>query len=92
MIIMIVTEKEFMVEQSLFSQLTDDKYRFANNNKDLELASKWLKKEFESARMQNILLSPLDFYFASVLMANGVVDQTLVEFSKMFSVLLGNSL
>ena len=36
-----------MVEQSLFSQLTDDKYRFANNNKDLELASKWLKKEFE---------------------------------------------
>ena len=83
----IVSKKEVVAEQMLFKQLADDKYRFANNNKDLELAAKWLKKEFESARTQNILLSPLDFYYSSVLLANGVVDQTLVEFSKMFSVM-----
>lgn len=75
------------VDSSIFNQEVGERARFANNGKDLELASNWLKKEFENGFTQNILLSPLDFYFSSVLLANGVVDQTLFEFSKMFSVM-----
>ena len=61
--------------------------RFANNNKDIELALKWLKLEYDTNHTHNILLSPLGFYLSSVLLANGVVDESLFEFSKIFSVM-----
>lgn len=74
-------------EKIFFNYGFEDKLRFANNNKDLELTEKWLKKEFATEKTRNIVLSPLDFYVSSVLLANGVVDQTLFEFSKIFSVM-----
>jgi len=67
--------------------MVSDKLRFARNNKDLILAQKWLQKEFREDNSKNIVLSPLSFYSASVLLANGVVDETLFEFSNMFPVL-----
>ena len=74
-------------EDIFFDEVAEDNVRFAKNNKDLEIASQWLKREFKNEQTKNILLSPLDFYLSSVLLANGVVDQTLFEFSKMFSVM-----
>lgn len=61
--------------------------RFARNNKDLLLTKLWLQYEFSKSARQNIAVSPLSFYLISVLMANGVVDETLSEFSKLFMVL-----
>ncbi len=81
------TTKQVDSESIFFDEGFGDKIRFAKNNKDLELASLWLKQEFKNQRAQNMVLSPLNFYLSSVLLANGVVDQTLVEFSKMFSVM-----
>ena len=79
---------ESFLSLSIFSdEGFEDNLRFAKNNRDLELAGQWLKQEFKNEKTKNIVLSPLDFYLSSVLLANGVVDQSLFEFSKMFSVM-----
>jgi len=61
--------------------------RFAKNNKDLLLAEKLLKHVYQKNISNNFVVSPLSFYTVSVLLANGVVDETLFEFSSMFPVL-----
>lgn len=61
--------------------------RFAKNNKDLLLAEKLLKQVYQENLSGNFVVSPLSFYTVSVLLANGVVDETLFEFSSMFPVL-----
>ena len=60
---------------------------FSLNNQNLRLAAVWLKQEMPKAEGKNFVLSPLSFYILSVLIANGVVDESLLEFSKMFPVL-----
>lgn len=60
---------------------------FSLNNQNLRLAAVWLKQEMLKAEGENFVLSPLSFYILSVLIANGVVDESLLEFSKMFPVL-----
>lgn len=61
--------------------------RFAKNNKDLLLTEKLLKIIYQNNSLSNFVVSPLSFYTVSVLVANGVVDETLFEFSSMFPVL-----
>lgn len=61
--------------------------RFAKNDKDLLLAERLLKIIYEDNSLSNFVVSPVSFYAVSVLMANGVVDETLFEFSSMFPVL-----
>lgn len=61
--------------------------RFAKNNKDLLLTEKLLKSIYNENRASNFVISPLSFYAVSVLIANGVVDETLFEFSSIFPVL-----
>lgn len=63
-----------------------ERKHFAKNNKDLLLAEKLLKQVYEGSE-RNFVISPLSFYSMSVLLANGVVDETLFEFSSMFPVL-----
>lgn len=60
---------------------------FSLNNQNLRLAAVWLKQEMPKAEGKNFVLSPLSFYILSVLIANGVVDESLLEFSKIFPVL-----
>ena len=60
---------------------------FSLNNQNLRLAAVWLKQEMMKAEGENFVLSPLSFYYLSVLIANGVVDESLLEFSKIFPVL-----
>lgn len=60
---------------------------FSLNNQNLRLAAVWLKQEMPKAEGKNFVFSPLSFYILSVLIANGVVDESLLEFSKMFPVL-----
>lgn len=60
---------------------------FSLNNQNLRLAAVWLKQEMLKAEGENFVLSPLSFYILSVLIANGVVDESLLEFSKIFPVL-----
>lgn len=60
---------------------------FSLNNQNLRLAAVWLKQEMSKAEGKNFVLSPLSFYILSVLIANGVVDESLLEFSKIFPVL-----
>ena len=57
------------------------------NNKDLLLTEKLLKLVYLENSSSNIVVSPLSFYAISVLIANGVVDETLFEFSSIFPVL-----
>ena len=64
-----------------------NKQRFASRLRDVGIARNWLINEFDTNKMQNIIVSPLSFYEAAVLLANGVVDETLIEFSNLFSVL-----
>lgn len=60
---------------------------FALNNQDLKLAAKWLKWKVNENSQRNFVVSPLSLYVASVILANGVVDKSLVDFSDLFSVL-----
>lgn len=64
-----------------------DQIRFASNNKDLRIAETWLKHEFNKNINQNIVISPLVLYTASALLANGITDDSLSEFSQLFSIL-----
>ena len=78
-----------IVENDMLPEImpVQDKERFAANDKDLYVLSKWLKYEFSESSNQNIVVSPLGFYVTSVMLANGVVDDSLLEFSNLFSVL-----
>ena len=60
---------------------------FVNADKDFLIAQKLLKYKFEQGHLENFIVSPLSFYIASVVLANGVVDETLFEFSHLFTVL-----
>ena len=64
-----------------------DKVRFIKGNKDLLWAKNFLRIEFEASKSKNIAVSPLSVYLSSVILANGVVDESLAEFSGMFSIL-----
>lgn len=66
---------------------SSDRMRFAANNKDLRIAETWLKHEFSKNNNQNIVISPLVLYMASALLANGITDDSLSEFSQLFSIL-----
>ncbi len=66
---------------------TDKELRFAPSDKDLRLAASWLKREMPVSKGDNFIVSPLSVYSISVLLANGLVDESLLEFSKMFPVL-----
>lgn len=59
--------------------------RFASNGKDLMIAFLWMKKEI--AANKNFVVSPWGAYMSAVVLANGVIDETLSEFSRIFSVL-----
>lgn len=59
---------------------------FSLGKRELKLATLLLKDEYEENTRRNFVISPLSFYAVSVLLANGVVDSTLLEFSKLFSV------
>lgn len=59
---------------------------FAGNNQGVRLASMLFNYE-KTQNFQNFALSPLIFYVSSLMLANGVVDEALLEFSKIFSVL-----
>lgn len=71
----------------LKDKLIDTSVHFAQRNKDLAIAKTWLQQEFSHNGGKNIVVSPLSFYLSAVLLANGVVDEGLVEFSNLFSVL-----
>lgn len=71
----------------LKDKLIDTSVHFAQRNKDLAIARTWLQQEFSHNGGKNIVVSPLTFYLASVLLANGVVDESLIEFSNLFSIL-----
>lgn len=66
-------------------EIVEEKH-FAKNNRDLLLAEKLLKQVYNNSE-RNFVVSPLSFYSLSVLMANGVVDESLFEFSSLFPVL-----
>lgn len=59
---------------------------FSLGKRELKLAVLLLKEEYKENTGRNFVISPLSFYAVSVLLANGVVDSTLLEFSKLFSV------
>lgn len=59
---------------------------FSLGRKELKLTSILLKNVYEDNMGKNFVFSPLSFYAVAVLLANGVVDSTLWEFSKIFSV------
>lgn len=59
---------------------------FSLGKRELKLAALLLKDEYKKNIKKNFVISPLSFYAVSVLLANGVVDSTLLEFSKLFSV------
>ena len=71
----------------LKDKLIDTSVHFAQRNKDLAIAKTWLQQEFSRNEGKNIVVSPLSFYLSAVLLANGVVDEGLIEFSNLFSVL-----
>ncbi len=60
---------------------------FVHADKDFLIAQKLLKYKFEQDHFENFVMPPLSFYIASVVLANGVVDETLSEFSHLFTVL-----
>lgn len=64
-----------------------EEVHFATRQKDLAIAKAWLQQEFSHNGGKNIVVSPVAFYLASVVVANGVVDESLLEFSNLFSVL-----
>lgn len=80
-------KEETVQEEVVAEEASVDKLRFARNSKDLNLAKDWLQFEFNKNGAENIIVSPLSLYNVSVLLANGVVDETLFDFSKLFSVL-----
>lgn len=59
---------------------------FSLGNRELKLAATLLKNEYRENNGRNFVVSPLSFYAVSVLLANGVVDSSLLEFSKIFSI------
>ncbi len=59
---------------------------FSLSDRELKLASILLKNEYKNSAGKNFLVSPLSFYAVSVLLANGVVDSSLHQFSKIFSI------
>ncbi len=59
---------------------------FALSESELKFASLLLKQEYNANKGNNFVIAPLSFYATSVLLANGVVDSTLLEFSKLFSI------
>ena len=59
---------------------------FSLGNRELKLAATLLKNEYRVNQGRNFVVSPLSFYAISVLLANGVVDSSLLEFSKIFSI------
>lgn len=63
-----------------------DSAGFALSKSELKLASSLLKKEYLKNKGKNFVIAPLSFYATSVLLANGVVDSSLLEFSKLFSI------
>lgn len=65
--------------------LSDDRYSIGNY--DVKLAASWFKREAGLGHGKNFVISPLSLYSLSVVLANGVVDESLLEFSRMFSVL-----
>ena len=82
-----INPKRLKHKKSRFSKSENEQEntRFAKNNKDLLLAEKMLKLMYRNT--DNFVVSPLSFYATSVLIANGVVDETLFEFSSVFPVL-----
>ena len=78
------------IKKSHFAKALNDSIKdkhFAKNNKDLLLAEKLFKAAYANSNNANVVVSPLSFYTVSVLIANGVVDETLFEFSSIFPVL-----
>lgn len=59
---------------------------FSLSKRELKLASILLKNEYKNNVGRNLVVSPLSFYAVSVLLANGVVDSSLHQFSKIFSI------
>ena len=88
-IVSVTENEEVKLRKSRFAkrEKVQEEYRFAKNNKDLLLAEKLLKHLYQEDPLSNFVVSPLSFYAVSVLIANGVVDETLFEFSTMFPVL-----
>lgn len=74
-------------DQQVFNRKNDVASNgFALSKSELKLASLLLKKEYQASKGKNFVIAPLSFYATSVLLANGVVDSSLLEFSKLFSI------
>lgn len=74
-------------DDTLMIEEADTSIHFAQRHKDLAIAKEWLQQEYSHSTDKNIVISPLAFYLTSVVLANGVVDDSLLEFSNLFSVL-----
>jgi len=85
----VMEEKDSDVKKDIVSEheKTDTSVHFAQHGKDLAIAKTWLQQEFSRNGGKNIVVSPLSFYLSAVVLANGVVDEGLIEFSNLFSVL-----
>jgi len=83
-----IQKNDYVEDETLPEIVPDaDKIRFASNNKDLRIAETWLKNEFNKDNNKNIVISPLALYTSSLLLANGLTDDSLLEFSQLFSIL-----
>ena len=79
-------QKTLRKQQSHAQQEKINRNGFSLSKSELKLASLLLKKEYQISKGKNFVIAPLSFYATAVLLANGVVDSGLLEFSKLFSI------
>ena len=68
------------------SKIKQSEPRFAENNQDLRLTAD-IFKQLALQAPKNTVFSPLAFYTVSLMLANGIIDENLLEFSKLLPIL-----